>query len=294
MNDLAKIYGQTTQCDSSRAKGNEVTFAGGKSIKRGRHAEEEKGEEENCRKGKGRQTDDDKEKGRTKRDGAQTLPDQQQELKALFLMALCFCCCPVFRCVLWFCAFEAILSLFWWYSLLSDLLRTFGNNSTQLRDVLLLLLLTGWLVTLCVSTVSLFIARNKRDYQYVWPRLVQLSGLLLLGFLFALLLVIYFAGAAHRINSWLISFHEFAFSDPLDREGRQDAHELLRLYFVVLILLDFLFICYMALALCATKKYYKELRIEQTRGVFQRIGQNDPTAPSFQPPTNPNYKGSIS
>uniref|UniRef100_A0A183C195 G_PROTEIN_RECEP_F1_2 domain-containing protein n=1 Tax=Globodera pallida TaxID=36090 RepID=A0A183C195_GLOPA len=92
-------------------------------------------------------------------------------------MACCFCCCPILRCVFWFCAFEAFLSLYLWYSVLSDLIRTF-NSSTELKDVLLLVVLTGWLVTLGVSTVSLVISKRKKDYQFVWPRLVQQSGLL--------------------------------------------------------------------------------------------------------------------
>uniref|UniRef100_A0A183C3F5 Lysosomal cobalamin transporter n=1 Tax=Globodera pallida TaxID=36090 RepID=A0A183C3F5_GLOPA len=238
-------------------RASEYTFAGGKS--RVRHSEE------NCCCRAKQKQDADGQESLTTSPRAQTLPEQ---LKLFALMACCFCCCPILRCVFWFCAFEAFLSLYLWYSVLSDLIRTF-NSSTELKDVLLLVVLTGWLVTLGVSTVSLVISKRKKDYQFVWPRLVQQSGLLVLGFLLALLLLIYFAGGAYRINSCLISFYESAFSDPLDREARQDAHESLRLHFLVLIPLDFLHICYMASALCATKKYYKELQMETLGRPFQ-------------------------
>jgi hypothetical protein len=95
--------------------------------------------------------------------------------------------------------------------------------NSELKDVLGLLILSGWLVTLAVSTASILIAHRKGDPQWVLPRLVclnlvtgikfpskkvQQSGLLILGFMMALLLVIYFAGGAQAINNWLITIYE--------------------------------------------------------------------------------------
>lgn len=82
---------------------------------------------------------------------------------------------------------------------------------------------------------------------------------------------------AYIIHTVHFSCHtlQYFFADTLSREARQEAQESLRLYFLVLILLDFVFICYMACALCATKKYYREMRSE-TRGPFQaRVGEGN-------------------
>jgi hypothetical protein len=47
----------------------------------------------------------------------------------------------------------------------------------------------------------------------------------------------------------------------MTREQRQDAHEDLRLFFLFSILGTFFFLCYISAALCATKKYYREMQI---------------------------------
>lgn len=210
-------------------------------------------------------------------------------LKHSAKMACCFCCCPIHRCVLWFCALELIFSMYWWYYELSEFIRTY--STVEMKDVLSLLILSGWLLTLCVSSFAVLLAHRKQDAQWVLPRLVQQSGLLILGFVSALLLVIYFAGAAQSINNLLISIYEKIYSDPIGRDLRQGYHEDLRFYALCAIPVCFGFICYMSSALCATKKYHRELQMLGGRQ-FQRVNMHDPTAPPPQPPVNPHYKGS--
>ena len=90
-----------------------------------------------------------------------------------------------------------------------------------------MLLVSGWLLTLCVSSASVLLAHRTQDAQWVLPRLVgwilymkfnfffleqiQQSGLLILGFLFALISVVYFGGGAQAINNLLISIYEAVF-----------------------------------------------------------------------------------
>ncbi|CAK5088976.1 unnamed protein product [Meloidogyne enterolobii] len=179
------------------------------------------------------------------------------KLKQTTLMACCFCCCPIFRCVLWFCVFELVCTIYCWYCELNNLFRMHTN--IELNNIIILLIISGWLITLIVSSVSICLAKYKDDAQWILPRLVQQTGLLIFGFLIALLLVIYFSGASQTINNILISIYENLYSENISIEERQGIHEDLRFYFLILIPLTFFFICYIATALCATKKYYREM-----------------------------------
>uniref|UniRef100_A0A914MUK0 Uncharacterized protein n=1 Tax=Meloidogyne incognita TaxID=6306 RepID=A0A914MUK0_MELIC len=210
-------------------------------------------------------------------------------LKQTTLMACCFCCCPIFRCVLWFCVFELICTIYCWYCELNNLFRMHTN--IELNNIIILLIISGWLITLLVSTVSICLAKYKDDAQWILPRLVQQTGLLIFGFLIALLLVIYFSGASQTINNILISIYENLYSENISIEERQGIHEDLRFYFLILIPLTFFFICYIATALCATKKYYREMLFRNRP--FQPVTQNDPSAPPPQPPVNPYFKESF-
>uniref|UniRef100_A0A1I8BCW5 MARVEL domain-containing protein n=1 Tax=Meloidogyne hapla TaxID=6305 RepID=A0A1I8BCW5_MELHA len=127
-------------------------------------------------------------------------------LKQTAFMACCFCCCPIFRCVLWFCAFELICTFICWFGELNNLFKLHTN--IELRNIIILLIISGWLITLLVSTVSICLAKYKDEAQWILPRLVQQTGLLILGFLFALLLVFYFSGASQTINNIIISIYE--------------------------------------------------------------------------------------
>lgn len=228
-----------------------------------------------------------------KRRNSQIGAELLESLKYSARMACCFCCCPIYRCVLWFCALELICSVYFWYCELSELIRNSSNSSIMMKDVLFLILLSGWLITLITSSVSVVIAQRKREAQWVLPRLVQQSGLLILGFLLAMFLVIYFAGGANSINNILISIYESLYSDQISRDARPGVHEDLRFYFLLLILFNFLFICYISSALCATKKLYREMHAESVGGGrhgFQPVNQYDPNGPPPQPPVNPHYK----
>jgi len=209
-------------------------------------------------------------------------------------MVCCCLCCPVyFSCALWLCLFEIFVSVLIWYNLLDFIVKTF--EVLQLKDVLLFLFLSGWLVTLFTSTGTLMLAERKKNSEYVLPRLVQQSGLLICGFLCTILLIVYFTGGSAAINNALISVFEYVvLENPLTRDERREAHDTLKYSFLALIILDFFFICYIAFGLAITRKYQKELERNYPHNVgggrshqhFKPVSQN-PSAPP--PPHNPNY-----
>jgi len=41
-------------------------------------------------------------------------------------MAICFCCCPIYRCALWFCAIEILVSFYLWFTMLDFVVKTFS------------------------------------------------------------------------------------------------------------------------------------------------------------------------
>ncbi|KAI1714562.1 hypothetical protein DdX_08663 [Ditylenchus destructor] len=206
-----------------------------------------------------------------------------------FQMVCCCLCCPIYRCALWLCLFEVFVSVIVWYNLLDFIVKTF--EVLQLKDVLLFLFLSGWLVTLFTSTGTLMMAERKKNGEYVLPRIVQQTGLLICGFLCAIMLIIYFSGGAASINNVIISVFEFiALEQPLGKTERREASDTLRYAFMLLILLDFFFICYMAFGLAVTRKYQKELERNYPitvntasrpyqAGQFKPLSQAQPSAP---------------
>ncbi|KAF7635890.1 hypothetical protein Mgra_00004607 [Meloidogyne graminicola] len=178
-----------------------------------------------------------------------TLKNFLNSLKQTLFMACCFCCCPIFRCVLWFCFFELICTIYWWYCSLNNLLRIYTN--IELKDIIFILFISGWLITLLVSTISICLAKYKNDSQWILPRLIQQTGLLIIGFLFVFILVIYFIGAYKIINNILINIYEYIYSENILFEEKQGIHEDLRLYFLISIPLTFfLYLLYFYIIMC--------------------------------------------
>uniref|UniRef100_A0A915DPL3 Uncharacterized protein n=1 Tax=Ditylenchus dipsaci TaxID=166011 RepID=A0A915DPL3_9BILA len=144
-------------------------------------------------------------------------------------------------------------------NLLDFIVKTF--EVLQLKDVLVFLVLSGWLVTLFTSTGTLILAERKKNSEYVLPRIVQQGGLLVIGFLGVVLLIFYFTGGSTSINNALISVYEYVvLENPLTKDERKDVHDSLKYTFMLLIILDFFFICYTAFGLAITRKYQKSWR----------------------------------
>lgn len=90
---------------------------------------------------------------------------------------------------------------------------------------------------------------------------------------------------------------------PLSKDDRREAYEALRYCFILLILLDFIFICYMAFCLSTTQKFYKKLKSMEYHQTPQTVSTTgyEPSAkkpntytpisqtPSAPPPYNPHY-----
>ncbi|KAI6239572.1 hypothetical protein M3Y99_00547100 [Aphelenchoides fujianensis] len=164
-------------------------------------------------------------------------------------MVLCFCCCPTYKCALWGCMFELIVSLFCWYKILGLVLSSFHH--LDLGDALLIFILTFWIVTLFTSFGMLVASHKRKNASYALPRLIQQSGL------------------------------------P-DRAGKD-----VRMIALVIVPIDFFFVCYFAVGLWITRRYYNQTK-SKYGSCFHPVSQTEPTAPAaVPPPTNPYYKGPV-
>jgi hypothetical protein len=205
-------------------------------------------------------------------------------LRRLPKMVCCCLCCPIFKCAVWFCVFEIITSFFVWYGALDFLFKTFDD--LQLKDALLLVFLTAWLVTLVTSTGTLIAAERRKEPTFIWPRLIQLTGLLICGLLGALILFTYFSGGSSTINGWIISTYQSIFIEgEMSTEEKKAIQSELNLIAMCCVAVDFLYLCYFSVAMCVTWKYYKGMKREHPH--FRALSQNEPTAPP--PPVNPHY-----
>uniref|UniRef100_A0A914C5T7 Uncharacterized protein n=1 Tax=Acrobeloides nanus TaxID=290746 RepID=A0A914C5T7_9BILA len=211
-----------------------------------------------------------------------------QYFAALPKMVCCFCCCPVFKCAIWLCILEFVVSIYAWYTTFNLLILTFED--LQIKDVVVLLMLTGWLIALCSSSGALIAAQYKKKAHWVLPRLILQAGLLIIGFLVLFVEIAYFSGASQRINGWVIWIYESFLDEPLTKEHRKEIHNELKNIALVLLMIVIAFIVYMALGLCATRKFQKDL--ERDYPQFRLVSGQAPSAPP-QPPTNPNYPKAI-
>jgi len=225
-------------------------------------------------------------------------------------MVCCCLCCPIFRCALGFCLLELCVSSYIWFHSFDHLVKTF--EALQLKDILFSLFLSAWLITLLTSTVTLLAGERKKNAMFILPRIIQLTGLLICGFLWAALLCIYFTGGSARINAFIIDTYELIYgsevlnadeaklmygSDGVNGKGyvdlsRKEMSNELHYYFLASIIIDFLLICYAGFALALTRKYQKEMERQYgpgSDGSAQRTHNFQPLA-APPPPYNPQYK----
>lgn len=88
----------------------------------------------------------------------------------------------------------------------------------------------------------------------------------------------------------------------MSKDDRREINETLRYGFMLLILLDFIFVCYIAFCLSITQNFYKKLKSMEYQRTFQTAKRSttsyEPSLtykpvcqnPSAPPPYNPHYK----
>ncbi|KAI6214116.1 hypothetical protein M3Y94_00230400 [Aphelenchoides besseyi] len=207
---------------------------------------------------------------------------------ALPEMVFCFCCCPVYRCALWGCMFELVVSLFCWYKILGIVLGTI--NHLDIKDGILIFILTFWIITLFTSFGMLVASHKRKNASYVLPRLIQQAGLLIISLLTGCLLFFYFFGGGNQvINGWLMTLYKFFLDNKVTAEDEREIGREVQIFALVAVPIDFFFICYFACGLFITKRYYNHMKSKYGSG-FHPVSQNElePSAP--QPSSNPYYK----
>uniref|UniRef100_A0AC34RAG1 Uncharacterized protein n=1 Tax=Panagrolaimus sp. JU765 TaxID=591449 RepID=A0AC34RAG1_9BILA len=202
-------------------------------------------------------------------------------------MFCCCICCPAYKCALITATFELILGCYFWFDALNDVVK----NYWQLKDIIIFLFLTGWLVAAGTAFGTLIAAQRKKTPHCVWPRLVLLGGILITCGVFFLLVMLYFNGSSKTMNNIFLDIMEFFMQQNFTPEERKDLHgELHQLAYGFTALL-FIFTCYTLFGFLATRKFYKDLLREYRN--FHPVAQGEPSAPPLQPAFNPSYNKEV-
>ncbi|CAD5221163.1 unnamed protein product [Bursaphelenchus okinawaensis] len=209
-------------------------------------------------------------------------------LRAPTMVCCCFCC-PMYKCAIWLCCFELIVSLYCWYNMSQVILRTIHH--LDFGNAFMIFVMTFWIVTLFTAFGMLIAAHKKKNASYVLPRLIQQIGLLVCGFVFGFLCIFYFTGGAQKINGLVFWVYRVFLDEELDVHAQKEVAAELRFYGLLFILLDIFFISYVSFGFCITRKYHKDMERQHGSG-FAPVSQYEPANPTAPPPppSNPNFK----
>lgn len=78
----------------------------------------------------------------------------------------------------------------------------------QFKDVAIVFFFTAFCVAAGTALGTLYVAHRKKSPHFVWPRLVFVTGVLIICGIFIILLFLYFSGAASGINDFIINVVE--------------------------------------------------------------------------------------
>lgn len=90
-------------------------------------------------------------------------------------------------------------------------LKIWGNNCVnfrQLKDVVIVFFFTAFCVAAGTALGTLVVAHRKKSPHFVWPRLVFVTGVLIICGILFILLFLYFSGAASGMNNFIINVIE--------------------------------------------------------------------------------------
>uniref|UniRef100_A0A914Y4R8 Uncharacterized protein n=1 Tax=Panagrolaimus superbus TaxID=310955 RepID=A0A914Y4R8_9BILA len=213
-----------------------------------------------------------------------------EQIQNYIVMAFCCLCCPAYKCAILTATLEFVLGLYFWFDAVNDVYTNF--DELQLKDIAIVFFFTAFCVAAGTALGTLFVAHRKKSPHFVWPRLVFVTGVLIICGILIILLFLYFSGAASGINDFIINVIEFVMKQDFTVEDRKGLHHDLAYMSYGFAVLLFFFTCYTLFGWCATKKFYNDL-LKDYRN-FHPVAQSEPTAPPSQPAFNPNYaKGGV-
>uniref|UniRef100_A0AC35G737 Uncharacterized protein n=1 Tax=Panagrolaimus sp. PS1159 TaxID=55785 RepID=A0AC35G737_9BILA len=212
-----------------------------------------------------------------------------EQIQNYIIMAFCCLCCPAYKCAILTASLEFILGIYFWFDAVNDVYKNF--DELQFKDVAIVFFFTAFCIAAGTALGTLFVAHRKKSPHFVWPRLVFVTGVLIICGILIILLFLYFSGAASGINDFIINVVEFVMKQNFTADDRKGLHHDLAYMSYGFAVLLFFFTCYTLFGWCATKKFYHDL-LKDYRN-FHPVAQSEPTAPT-QPAFNPNYaKGAV-